>query len=140
MQGKLPILAAAGVAAAVVASIASGSDGSRTIAATAVGAGITFVNAHHSGAPSLGDYEIGRTRFVDEGGKAVGRGTVTCTQVNPAGTQYTCSGVNHFTGGDLTTAGIFSPLAKSFSLAITGGTGAYAGARGTLKTIWLTKD
>src|SRR5262245_18937226 len=113
MKGKLVIgflvCLAAGATAASVA-LGSSSSGS-TITATALGTGIALVDADHSGKPSLGDYEVGLTRYVDKSGKAMGRGSVTCTRTNVAGTQYQCAGVAHFPGGDLTTAGVFSPLA-----------------------------
>jgi hypothetical protein len=143
MQGKIAIgFLVCIVAGAAVASVAFGSAGSgRTITATALGTGIALVDADRSGKPSLGDYEVGLSRYVDpKTGKGMGHGSVVCTQTNAAGTEYQCQGVTHFAGGDVSVAGMFSPLAKSFKLAIVGGTGAYAGAKGTLTVRWLARD
>jgi hypothetical protein len=143
MQGKLIIVAAACVAAVTGASVALGSAGGseRTITATSLGTGIALVDADHDGKPSVGDYEVGTSRYVDpESGKAIGHGSVVCTQINAAGTEYQCEGSTHLPGGDLTSAGLFSPLERSFSLAVTGGTGVYAGASGTVAVTWLAKD
>ena len=144
MKGKLTIVSLICVTAAAGASVAFGSaagSSERTITATSLASGIVFVDADGNKKPSLGDYEVGLSRYVDaKTGKAIGHGSVVCTQTNAAGTQYQCEGVAHFPGGDVASAGLFSPLAKTFSLAITGGTGAYAGTTGTLTVTWLAKD
>ena len=144
MKGKLTFVAMISVIAAVGASVPLGSaagGSAKTITALGLGTGITRVDADHSGKPSLGDYEIGFSRYVEpKSGKAMGHGSVVCTQINAAGTEYQCQGVTHFPGGDVATAGLFSVLAQSYSLAVTGGTRAYAGMTGTFTGTWLTKD
>jgi hypothetical protein len=141
MKRKLTIVALAALAAAALAAVAFGSDAgssARAIAAIAKGTGITFVDADHSGKPSLADYELGTTTYVSPAtGKAIGRGSVVCTQINTSGTNYQCQGVARFPGGDLVTAGRFSPLRKTYVQAIVGGTGVYSGARGVLRGTWL---
>ena len=57
--------------------------------------------------------------------------------MNAAGTEYNCTDYNHFAGGDIITAGRFSPLEKIDREAIVGGTGNYAGMRGTFAVRWL---
>ena len=60
--------------------------------------------------------------------------------MNAAGTEYNCTDYNHFAGGDIITAGRFSPLEKIDREAIVGGTGNYAGMRGTFAVRWLARD
>jgi hypothetical protein len=130
-------LCIAGVIALVASPAALGSGG-RTINAIAKSAGITFVDADRSGKPSIGDYEIGKSVYVNPtSGKVLGRGSVVCTQTDAAGVVYQCQGVTHFAGGDIVTAGPFTATAKSVSLAVVGGTGVYAGTNGLLTTTWL---
>jgi hypothetical protein len=144
MRGKLIVVSTVALAAAVVGvSLAWGSSfgAQRTIVATGLGAGITLVDADANQKPSIGDYEVGLTRYVDpKTGKGMGRGSVVCTQTNAGGTEYQCQGVTHFPGGDVFDAGLFSPISPTSSLAIIGGTGAYAGASGTILVTWLAKD
>ena len=133
-------LCTAGVIALVAAPAALGSsNNSRTISAIAKGAGITFVDADSSGKASIGDYEVGRSVFVNpKSGKEIGRGSVVCTQIDATGIVfYQCQGVTHLTGGDIVTAGPFTASAKTFTLAVTGGTGVYEHVRGLLTTTWL---
>ena len=63
----------------------------------------------------------------------------SCLQVNAAGTEYNCTDYNHFAGGDIITAGRFSPLEKIDREAIVGGPN-YAGMRGTFAVSWLARD
>ena len=124
--------------ASVAFGSAAGSGSVRTIKAIAQGAGITFVDADRNGKPSIGDYEIGATVYVDPAsGKPVGRGSVICTQINAAGTQYQCQGQSRFPGGNVISAGPFAATSKTYLQAVVGGTGAYEGVKGTLAGIWL---
>lgn len=74
-------------------------------------------------------------RFFGEllqGKKVVGTETVTCTaQVTPG---LKCVGQWNFTNGTITASKVFTEddEDETFDLKITGGTGSYAGARGTL--------
>jgi hypothetical protein len=102
------------------------------------GGGITLVDANGDEKPSRGDYEVATSVYVHpKSGKPLGRGSVVCTQIDAAGLRYQCQGAAHFAGGDIVTAGLFPVTAKSFALAIVGGTGVYAGSRGTLRVTWL---
>jgi hypothetical protein len=119
---------------------ASGGSSARTIKATALGTGITFIDADRSGKPSIGDYEIGTNVFVNSAGKRLGHGSVFCVQVNAVGTQYQCQSQLHFAGGDIMTAGAFSATSPTYNSAIVGGTRAYAGVTGTMSGKWLDKN
>ena len=113
----------------------------QTITVVAKGTGLTFVDADRSGKPSIGDYEIGSTVYLNRtSAKAVGRGWVVCTQIDSSRARYECRGTAHFAGGDIVTAGPFDPRKGTFSLAVVGGTGVYAGVRGQQRTTWLTED
>ena len=131
-------LSVAALAALTVASQALAAGDARTISAISKGAGITFVDADLSGKPSIGDYEIGNSIYVNpKSGKVIGHGSLMCTQTDAAGTTYQCQGVVHFPGGDLMTAGLFSPMSKTGAQAVIGGTGVYRGVSGLLSLTWL---
>ena len=112
----------------------------KTIEATLFYTGLTTIDSDHDGKPSVGDVAVSPGFFVDGAGKRAGRIHASCLLVNAAGTEYNCTDYTHFAGGDIITAGRFSPLEKSNLGAIIGGTGAYAGMRGTVLTRWLAKD
>ena len=141
MKGKLTIGSLVCVIAAASASIPLGSaavGSERTITAIQKGTGIAFVDADRNGMPSIGDYEVGTAVYVKPAsGKAIGRSSVVCTQINAAGTQYQCQGLSHFSGGDVISAGLFSATAKTYSQAVIGGTGVYSGVTGVLKGTFL---
>jgi hypothetical protein len=133
IQPSLVILVALAVAPHAFAG-----GGARTISAISKGAGITFVDADRSGKPSVGDYEIGSSVYVSpKSGKVIGHGSIMCTQIDTVGGSYQCQGVTHFAGGDVVTAGLFSPASKTGSQAIVGGTGVYAGVDGLVTVTWL---
>lgn len=135
------LAAAAALACGSVAFGSSPTDGSaKRISAVLLYTGLTSVDADHNGKPSIGDYGIAPAVYVTGAGKRVGHGSAICVQVNAAGTRYACEGQNHFPGGDILTAGVFSPLEKTFREAIVGGTGVYAGLRGTFEGKWLKPD
>jgi hypothetical protein len=135
------VVAAVALAAAAVAYSASGSGSApRTIKATLIYTGLTPVDSDHNEKPSIGDVSVVPGLFVDAAGKRMGRVYASCMQVNAGGTEYNCTDYVHFTGGDILTAGRFSPLEKTSRSAIVGGTGVYAGARGTFIVKWLKRD
>jgi hypothetical protein len=110
----------------------------RTITAIGQAVGFTSVDVDRNGKRTIGDYEIGQTLFVSpRSGKPLGRGTVICTMINNGGTDFQCQGQNRFAGGDIVHAGRFSVAAKTYRLAIVGGTGVYEGARGNVTGTWL---
>ena len=129
------------VVAAIVPSLAfaGSSTGSRSsIQILGKATGLTLVDADKSGKPSVGDYEIGKVTLVDpESGQTMGHSVVDCTILNASATEFLCSGYNQLRGGELILAGRFSVLSKSYRLAIVGGTGDYAGARGWESGMWL---
>ena len=116
------------------------SSATKTIKATLFYTGLTNVDADHNEKASVGDYAIAPGFFVGAGGKRLGSVHASCLQMNAKGTEYNCTDVNHFAGGDIITSGRFSPLEKANREAIIGGTGVYAGMRGTLVTTWLARD
>ncbi len=138
MQAKhiVPFL----VVAALVPSLAfAGSRSSRsTIQTIGKAAGLKLVDADRSGKPSVGDYEIGKTTLVDpDSGATMGHSVVNCTILNGTGTEFLCSGYNQFRSGEIVVAGHFSVLSRTYRLAIVGGTGEYAGAKGWESGTWL---
>ncbi|MER7583868.1 hypothetical protein [Kitasatospora sp. NPDC097691] len=85
--------------------------------------------------PSLGDLDVYSGTTVKDG-RTVGRGGGSCqvVQTDAAGTTAQCLLTMEVDGGSLTlqslwTKGSTAPL----DMAVTGGTGAYAGARGTVR-------
>lgn len=134
------VVAVVALAATAAAHSASGSSSAKTIEATLYYTGLTPIDSDHNEKPSIGDVSVAPGFFVDGLGKKLGRVYASCLQVNAAGTEYTCTDYAHFVGGDIITAGRFSPLEKTNRSAIIGGTGAYAGMRGSLVTRWLARD
>jgi hypothetical protein len=104
------------------------------------GTAFTTIDADHDGKASIGDYSIGTVVHVSpKTGKVMGGGTAICTQINATGTRFDCQGEDHFAGGQIREAGRFT-FARTFRLAILGGTGIYEGASGELKGTWLDKQ
>jgi hypothetical protein len=139
MQGK-HVIALLLVLVALVPSlaIAGSSRPSSTVVTIGKAAELKMVDADHSGKPSAGDYEIGKTTLVDPAtDTTIGHSVVHCTILNSGGTEFLCSGYNQFRGGEVVLAGHFSVLSKTYRLAIVGGTGEYAGARGWETGTWL---
>lgn len=97
-------------------------------------AAFTFVDVGAPG-PSIGDYVVITSPFLNPTThQKVGSGAIVCTAVkhgSPPPLQ--CVGTASFAGGDITLQGIFvSVTGKANVLAVTGGTGAYQTARGTV--------
>lgn len=139
-----PLVSIAVTAAAVAASLllltAGGqarSSGPRMLALTVSATHISTVDvpplitSSHS-PESPGDQVIARSRVS---GSAAGRRYLTCTntQTAPSVEQglYACQLTYRLAGGTITAAGVVR-LTGTTTAAITGGTGAYAGARGVL--------
>jgi hypothetical protein len=122
-----------GVAASASASHSSIS----TIRTLQKGTAATWVDADHSGKPSIGDYTVFRAVHLDPTTrKVIGGGTAICTQLDAKGLLFDCQGEDHFAGGDLRESARF-PIGKGFTFAILGGTGIYRGASGELKGTWI---
>ena len=78
------------------------------------------------GPPSPGDTSIITYRAFDaSGAKRLGRAQFVCTAVDRLGEHEQCTGTIALTDGQLATQG------DADNIAVVGGTGAYAGARGT---------
>jgi hypothetical protein len=135
------VVAALALGLTAVAYSASGSGtATKTIKATLFYTGLKQIDVDHDGKPSVGDLAVAPGFFVNASGKRSGRVYSSCLQVNGAGTLYNCTDYNHFAGGDIITAGHFSPREKIDREAIVGGTGIYTGARGTVEVKWLASD
>lgn len=127
-------------AASVAFGSASGDDSTKTIRAVLQYTGLTEIDGDRNGKPSVGDSAIAPAVYLNAAGKRLGHGSAICVQVNAAGTQYACEGQNHFPGGDIFHAVRFSVAGKNFRGAVLGGTGVYAGLRGTYDGRWLAAD
>jgi hypothetical protein len=95
----------------------------------------TFVDAGTPG-PSVGDVVVARDEVLRENGAPAGTFRQVCTLVDLAGNPFTsayeCSGSLELKAGTITMQGPFVPAKPEQSAAITGGTGAYATARGEI--------
>jgi len=136
-------LLALGVALAVgSAAFARGSTpaASTTIRATLYFTGLTPIDTDGNGKASVGDLAVAPGFYVNSKGQRIGTVHATCLQVNAAGTAYNCTDYSHFAGGDIITADRFSPTERIIHEAVIGGTGIYAGMRGSADGPWLAKD
>ena len=84
-----------------------------------------------------GDQFVSSKRLLDSAGNRAGRIEAACSAVKPAralgaGAAYLCTGVAHLADGDLFLAARITPVdgPSDDHGAVTGGTGAYLGARG----------
>ena len=95
----------------------------------------TFVDTGDPG-PSVGDIVIARDGVNRESGAPAGTFSQVCTLVelgsNPFTGTYECSGSIALKDGTITMQGPFVPAQPEGTAAITGGTGAYRGARGEI--------
>ncbi len=86
-----------------------------------------------------GDQIVFTNRVADAAGKVVGKLHVECVTTKGSSnfrtSQAACSGVMTLTGGSLTLQALVSPGVATTHGAITGGTGLYAGARGSLVSV-----
>jgi len=139
---KLTHIVLVGAAVAVLAAPALASRSTATGTPTAIqmlgrNVGVTFVDATGKKKPTTGNYEIAKDALFDSSGARIGTSIVSCTILDAGGTQFFCNGSNQLKAGDIILAGRFSILSKSYRLAIVGGTGEYAGARGWEHGTWL---
>lgn len=84
--------------------------------------------------PNAGDVLIGVSKVYDKSGKtALGRTAELCT-LTSGGSNFGCAldVTLHLRNGTLVVAGDAHPTHSPWTAAVVGGTGAYAGARGTL--------
>ena len=87
----------------------------------------------------LGDLIVFANPISDSTGKRVGKSHVQCVTTVGASnfkrSKLTCTGVSALRQGTLTLAAIVSPGARTTTGAVTGGTGAYANARGVFSSV-----
>ena len=136
------ILAAVALAAlAAVALLGSGASaqGGRTISLTEPDKGATFKHIRNTKTKSrqanlLGDVIVFTNRVVDASGQVVGKNHAACATTvgarNFVKSAITCHGSLVLRDGTMTWQGTFDAGASSNTGTITGGTGAYANARG----------
>jgi hypothetical protein len=139
VSSRTSLAAVLSVAALALAGTASAHTGShdRTIELTEAHAQLqpTFVDTGKPG-PSVGDLVIARDGVLRKNGAPAGTFTQACTLVelggNPLTSTYECSGSIALEDGTITMQGPFVPAQAEQAAAITGGTGAYASARGEI--------
>jgi hypothetical protein len=90
----------------------------------------SFVDADPSG-PSLGD-EYVFTSDLTRHGQSVGHTGVVCTMTSVVREESQCLGTAYLRWGQITVQGLIAGEPDEFELAVTGGTGAFEGAGGTL--------
>jgi hypothetical protein len=122
------LLAAAAVAAATA--VGSASAGGRVLHLHIQGGSSTFVNVAGQKGPAVGD-EIILNQPVWRDGHRVGRGIVTITLTGGQTDQIHADVA--LPGGQIDVAGLQLTNSNRFTLAITGGTGAYVGASGQVR-------
>ncbi|MGW3372557.1 allene oxide cyclase barrel-like domain-containing protein [Streptomyces hydrogenans] len=89
---------------------------------------------HGPAGPSLGDMDVYSGTGVEDG-RDVGRGGGTCQVIHVRGAAVTaqCVITMEVARGSLTMQSLWTKGASPLDMAITGGTGAYAGARGVAR-------
>jgi hypothetical protein len=124
----------------VLRSSASAQDpGTRTLTFTELERGSTFTHIRNTkGAKQQsnlqGDVIAFTNPLADSSGKRVGKSSISCTTTTGARnflrSTLTCAGVMTLADGTLTLQANTSPSSRTTTGAVTGGTGAYANARG----------
>lgn len=91
--------------------------------------------------PSQGDGLILRGRLFDEAGEKVGADGQSCTQTSASG-QFHCSLTLRLPGGQIATQGLLriAETSSVHTLAITGGTGEFAGVGGQIRLEQVTDE
>jgi hypothetical protein len=131
-------------AVAVTALIGSGSQ-AETQHARVLRYGLRFSPFHVVDVPpsqtrpgdyQAGDYTVFSDRILDRRGRTVGgeAGTGTITRIDGTGAQIYYSMAIRLHGGQVTASGLGSPDPRKL-LAVTGGTGSFVGARGSVHVI-----
>src|SRR3954447_250444 len=87
--------------------------------------------------PTAGDFFVFSSKLLDASGARVGTLIAHCVVPAPATLPLDCSGTFRLKDGQITAAAS-SPESKTQRIAITGGTGAYEGARGTVTSVTRT--
>jgi hypothetical protein len=123
----------------VLRSNASAQDAPRTLTLRETERGSTFVHIRNTQGASrrsnlAGDVLAFSNPIVDAAGKRIGKSSVSCVTTtgsrNFTKSALTCHGVTELPDGSLMMQAIIEPNAPAINGAVTGGTGAYANARG----------
>jgi hypothetical protein len=125
-------LAAGALAAAVGGGggLASAQDGNEVLTFTSVEQRCATADNGRRG-ESLADLDACHGLLRNANGARVGRAHWTCVYLGSTRAGSDCSAVVSLRGGTLQAAGVLSHTSPRSEWAITGGTGRYAGARGT---------
>jgi hypothetical protein len=132
-------VAAAGAAAALFGGGAAGAqDGPRTISVISVEQSCRGADNGRRG-DSVGDLDVCRGKLRDAATRATaGRAHWTCLYLGSTRAGSDCTATVKLRGGTLQAAGVLSHTSTRSTWAISGGTGSYAGARGTIDLRALT--
>lgn len=125
--------AAAAMALALAGGGAAGAqEGPQTIAMTAVEQHCASADNGRRG-DSLGDILACRGALRDNSGTRAGRAHWTCVFLGTERAGEDCFATVALNGGTLQLAGVLNHLSPRSTWAVTGGTGTYAGARGSVE-------
>jgi hypothetical protein len=133
--------AAATTAVAVLSGASAQAPTTRTLTFHELDRGATFVHVRntptkHRRSNQLGDLIVFTNPVTDSSGARVGRSHASCVTTIGAKdfrkSTLTCTAILHLRDGDLTGQFVTGLAADSTTGAITGGTGAYANARGVI--------
>jgi hypothetical protein len=133
--------AAAATAVVVLSSASAQAPAPRTLSFHELDKGSTFIHVRNTRSASQqsnsqGDLIVFTNPVADASGTRIGKLHAQCVTTVGARdfrkSTITCSAVLHLRDGDLMGAFIASPAATTTTGAITGGTGAYANARGVI--------
>jgi len=133
--------AAATTAVAVLSGASAQAPATRTLTFHELDKGATFVHVRNTPTKNqrsnqLGDQIVFTNPVTDRSGARVGRSHVSCVTTVGAKdfrkSTLTCTAILHLRDGDLTGQFVTVAGAESTTGAITGGTGAYANARGVI--------
>ena len=143
-KGLLASLVALPALAATAVLLASGasaqSSGERTLSFKELDKGATFTHIRNTKPKSPranleGDLLVFTNPVANPSGQVVGKSHVSCVTTTGARnflkSEVTCSGVTVLRGGTLTMQAVIRPGRPTTVGAVTGGSGAYANARGT---------
>jgi hypothetical protein len=97
-----------------------------------------FLDLGDSG-PSLGDQYVFSSTLTEHG-RTVGHTGVVCTLTSVQRNESECVGTAYFRWGQISVQGLVPGDANQFALPITGGTGAFEGAGGTLYVRELSQN
>jgi hypothetical protein len=131
------LAAVAALGVAVVIPAVGQSQTQRTITLTSSTQSVKLVDLPPRGKSSGGDVLVSVSRLKNQAGKRVGTSHLNCNVTQGSrsfeGATYECAGVNRLSDGTIAFSGVAKlGSAKVITVAVTGGTGAYEGASGTL--------